>query len=598
MLNHIRRFSNDRRRMFYWAGTFMCVLGLLLLTLLMVRTFSTDKKFVPTFVAGYCAIFASLLSVFQILEHLTCFVDPECQTKVVRILFMVPLFALISWISLCAPSAAGYLNLIRDTYEAYVIYAFFQLMIALMGGLDTVYRNLMIEERPLLPHVFPLCYLEPIRVSPLFVQKCRLCLFQFMVVKPLVTIGIVVLEAKGWMGDSLLDPTKGYFWTTLVYNVSITVAFTALLYFYSGLKDLMEGKNALMKFLCVKSVIFLSFWQGLLIQILAATGLLPSVSYWSPEETPTALQDLLICMEMMLVAFAHKYCFSSDEFHAGSDIRIESADMGPCIDDAASSDGLGVVRVPPMRLSVTENLKFTLRHEDILKDVSDIVRNVGCPHALPGCPMALLSGVILIHPLFFLAGVLIYRCNESNKTVERPPKVAVTVVVHGQNPILCSRVMGFQKPVNLDEQIERKKEMIRALEYQCQAVSRMLAINSDQQVRIRAQRDDALRSAAHTTLKTEEVDQTLETQVKYMTNLSKTTEEHLKNRHSNLLKNLADVERDNEELRKKLAALTERKEADLQRWEKDVAEKEAQIEDKALNFGLRLKETLLHLDIR
>lgn len=370
MLTFVRRFGSDRRRMYYWAGSFLCVVGLLCFILMMVRTFATDTKFVPTLVAGYCAVFASILSSFQILEHLSCFIDPECQTKVVRILFMVPLFAIISWISLCAPHAAEYLNLIRDTYESYVIYAFFQLMIALMGGIDAVYRNLMIEERPLLHHVFPLCYLDPIRVSPLFVRKCRLCLFQFMVIKPLVTIAVLILGAKNMMGNSLLDLTKGYFWTTLVYNVSITVAFTALLYFYNGLKDLMEGKNALMKFLCVKSVIFVSFWQGLLIQILAATGLLPTFSYWTPEETPTALQDLLICMEMMLVAFAHKYCFSSDEFHCA----VEVSPNDVCIQDSGMSDEYN--QVPPIRLSVMENLKFTLRHEDILSDVSDMVRSV------------------------------------------------------------------------------------------------------------------------------------------------------------------------------------------------------------------------------
>lgn len=399
MLNCIRRFSNDRRRMYYWAGTFFCVIGLLLFLLIIIRIFSSDVHFVPSLVSGYCAVFATVLSVFQILEHLACFSDPECQTKVVRILFMVPLFALISWFSLCLPSAAEYLNLIRDTYESYVIYAFFQLMIALMGGTDTVYRHLMIEERPLLPHVFPLCHLEPIRVSPLFVQRCRLCLFQFMVIKPLVTIAVLVLTVKNQMGSSLFDLTKGYFWTTLVYNISITVAFTALLYFYVGLKDLMEGRNALLKFLCIKAVIFLSFWQGLLIQLFAAVGLLPTFSYWTPEETPTALQDLLICIEMLLVSFANRYCFSSDEFLPNIEIQpveqpLVFLDTGSSAlpttlanNDRGSGKKKGIAdysvevvptyrTVPPIRLSMVENLKFTLKHEDIWNDVNDIVRNV------------------------------------------------------------------------------------------------------------------------------------------------------------------------------------------------------------------------------
>ncbi|KAG5490841.1 hypothetical protein JKF63_00963 [Porcisia hertigi] len=362
-------WKTERRKMYYWAGTFACVLGLLIFIYIILSMVLQNQRVVPNFVASYCAIFATLLSLFQILEHLTCFSDPECQTKIVRILFMVPLFAVISLISLLAPGAAEYLNLIRDAYESYVIYAFFQLMMALMGGIDTVYRTLMIEDLPPVRQVFPFCHLEPIKVTPTFVQNCRLCLFQFMVLKPLVTIIVVILTAKGAMGSSMLDVTKGTFWTYLVYNISITVAFTALLYFYVGLKDLIEGRNVFLKFLCVKAVIFLSFWQGLLIQVISAAGYLPEFSYWEPAETPAALQDLLICVEMMLVAFAHKYCFGSDDY------MISSGAGDYVIEDISGQDGLSARTIPPIRFVVAENLKYTLKHEDILTDMRDIVHN-------------------------------------------------------------------------------------------------------------------------------------------------------------------------------------------------------------------------------
>lgn len=364
-----QRLRTERRRMYYWVGTFSCVVGVLLFIYIILSKVASDGRLVPSFVGGYCAVFATLMSLFQILEHLTCFSDPECQTKIVRILFMVPLFAIISWISLLYPPAAEYLNLIRDTYESYVIYAFFQLMMALMGGIDTVYRSLMMEDRPPIAHVFPFCYLEPIKITPTFVQRCRLCLFQFMILKPLVTIIVVILTANDAMGTSVFDVKKGTFWTTLVQNISITVAFTALVYFYFGLRDLMEGRNALMKFLCVKAVIFLSFWQGLLIQVLASTGLLPTFSYWSKEETPDALQNLLICIEMMFVAFAHKYCFGSDEY------VMSGGSVDYVIDDCSNVDGFQQRTIPPIRYSIVENLKYTLRHEDVLMDARDIVHN-------------------------------------------------------------------------------------------------------------------------------------------------------------------------------------------------------------------------------
>lgn len=354
--------------MYYWVGTFTCVVGFLLLVVLMLKNAVTGDT-LPSFIAGYCAMWATLLSLFQILEHLSCFADPECQTKVVRILFMVPLFATISWLTLMFPGAAEYLNLLRDAYESYVIYAFFQLMLALMGGTDTVYRALMIEERPPIRHFFPLCRLDPIKITPTFVRNCRICMFQFMVLKPLITVIVLILTLKDAMG-SLTDVTKGAFWTYLAYNISITIAFTALLYFYTGLHDFMAGQSPLLKFLCVKAVVFLSFWQGLFIQILASTGLLPTFSYWPPEQTADSLQAFLICVEMMFVAFAHKYCFGTQDY-----MPRDRPDGGDLDTDVRGLEGLHRRAIPPLRYSIKANLIYTLKHEDIIADMHDILRD-------------------------------------------------------------------------------------------------------------------------------------------------------------------------------------------------------------------------------
>jgi hypothetical protein len=46
---------------------------------------------------------------------------------------MVPLYATDSWLSLRFKDAALYLDIMRDCYEAYVIYLFLALMIAYLG---------------------------------------------------------------------------------------------------------------------------------------------------------------------------------------------------------------------------------------------------------------------------------------------------------------------------------------------------------------------------------------------------------------------------------------------------------------------------------
>jgi len=61
---------------------------------------------------------------------------------------------------------------------------------------------------------------------------------------------------------SLCRTHHGYLYITIIYNISITLALYALFLFYIATKELLSAYDPKMKFLTVKSVIFLSFWQG------------------------------------------------------------------------------------------------------------------------------------------------------------------------------------------------------------------------------------------------------------------------------------------------------------------------------------------------
>lgn len=69
---------------------------------------------------------------------------------------------------------------------------------------------------------------------------------------------------------------SGYLYITLVHNTSATLALYALLLFYVAVRDLLRPFAPELKFLTIKAVIFLSFWQG-------GSGL--------PQHVPTGTQD-------------------------------------------------------------------------------------------------------------------------------------------------------------------------------------------------------------------------------------------------------------------------------------------------------------------
>ena len=69
------------------------------------------------------------------------------------------------------------------------------------------------------------------------------------------------------------------------------------------------------KFLCVKGILFFSFWQSIGISILVAAGAIRHLGpYTDNERISVGLTDMLICFEMPLFAIAHLYAFSFRDF--------------------------------------------------------------------------------------------------------------------------------------------------------------------------------------------------------------------------------------------------------------------------------------------
>lgn len=103
------------------------------------------------------------------------------------------------------------------------------------------------------------------------------------------------------------------------------MALYALTMFWVCLKQELAPFHVGAKFICVKGVIFFSFWQGLTISILVATGLITKSKLCTKTNVlvggvvndshlSAALQDTLICLEMPIFAVAHTYAFSFKDY--------------------------------------------------------------------------------------------------------------------------------------------------------------------------------------------------------------------------------------------------------------------------------------------
>ena len=108
--------------------------------------------------------------------------------------------------------------------------------------------------------------------------------------------------------SELGEQTKAYFKSpgfavAMIVNISIFFAFTGLLKLYHAVRDDLKWCRPWPKFLTIKAVVFLTFWQGL-----AITLWLVFTSDPDEKEDVTLqarkYQNLIICLEMLLVAIS------------------------------------------------------------------------------------------------------------------------------------------------------------------------------------------------------------------------------------------------------------------------------------------------------
>ena len=221
--------------------------------------------------------------------------------------------------------AAFYLDTFRDIYEAFTIYTFFQLLINFIGGERSLI--IMMYGRQPISHPWPLNYcLSKVDISdPHTFLAIKRGILQYAWMKPILSIATIILKATDTYQEGYLGLTSGYLWVGIVYNVSITLSLYSLAMFWVCMAQDLKPFRPMPKFLCIKLIIFASYWQGFFLSILQVLGAIPSnVPGYTPDNLAAALQDALICFEMPIFAISHWYAFS---WHDYADVTISSARM-------------------------------------------------------------------------------------------------------------------------------------------------------------------------------------------------------------------------------------------------------------------------------
>lgn len=176
-------------------------------------------------------------------------------------------------------------------------------------------------------HLWPLSHCLPkVDISdPHTFLAVKRGILQYAWIKPILAISTIALKATGTYKEGYLGVDSGYLWTGILYNVSITLSLYALALFWVCMSRDLQPFRPMPKFLCIKGIIFASYWQGFLLSIFVWLGAIPDVnSAYTADNLAAAIQDALICFEMPLFAIGHWYAFS---WHDYADKTISDARM-------------------------------------------------------------------------------------------------------------------------------------------------------------------------------------------------------------------------------------------------------------------------------
>ena len=327
--------------------------------------YSSKLHDVAWYIATFFVMMTLPMSAYAIGNHLKHYHDPDVQRYIVRILWMVPIYAVESLLALIWYEYNILLETMRECYEAYVIFCLLQLMIVTVAHTPEQFQEIVNQKNPHdLQHMslFKYC-LKPWNSFDFF-SKVRRGTLQYVVVKivctiiELITVNIPAppvepgtnttqllhyyyddnthqsmrgsdggagftssspssssssssssdhcmgteVEGQNYYCEGCFRLDRAYGWVTLATNFSQLWAMYCLVLFYHVFIKELQHIQPLGKLLCVKAVVFFSFYQEVGVTICVALGWITATenpastnSCFSKEDVARGFQDFLIC---------------------------------------------------------------------------------------------------------------------------------------------------------------------------------------------------------------------------------------------------------------------------------------------------------------
>ncbi|KAM9975334.1 hypothetical protein ACTFIW_010362 [Dictyostelium discoideum] len=284
-----------------------------------------------------------------IYKHFKYYCQPDHQRYIVRIIFMIPIYSIFTILSIIFHQYEIYFALARDCYESYVIYSFFALLISYGGGDSNLVTHFIAHEPVSLSPFKQIQYLY--KPSEKFLQISRIFILQYVIIKPLMAILVIILTVYDRQGNSLMQFNTLYPYNMTITFVSVGLALYFVMLFLKISHDEVSPFKPVLKFLSIKILIGLIFWQYMALIALDYFGMIPESHEFDSDELLVFICNCLILIEMLFCAILHFYAYPYELY------RVMTLNSAPLLEKNFHKVG-----------SIFNNVAHSIKQTDMIEE--------------------------------------------------------------------------------------------------------------------------------------------------------------------------------------------------------------------------------------
>ncbi|XP_038057942.1 transmembrane protein 184C-like [Patiria miniata] len=274
-------------------------------------------------VGFFAMIICIPISVWGIINHTVCYTRPDLQKFIIRILWLVPIYELNSFFALRFPAAEIYLDTLRQLYQAYVIYNYLFYLLTFFEEVPDFKERLVAKSRIKSPP--PCCCVKAVP-NQRIINRCKNGVLNYTVIRIIFSVISIITDLTGNFKEGNYSPKFAFLWVTICVSISqVWAIFCLVLLRKATLEELQMLPRSRSQFVGIQVVVFCTNFQSVILTMLAQFGALtpkPEWGYETPFAFATMLQDLLICIEMILGAVIFSYAFDYERYNTDSEQRM------------------------------------------------------------------------------------------------------------------------------------------------------------------------------------------------------------------------------------------------------------------------------------